>query len=96
MQQFQLIINDTLVYSSMEDFRSPEAAAMYLEYLQAEQEYRQVVDRLEAMRRLYAANEEQRASLVSDILATEQKERTLRSALTDRLYTLRLPELSAR
>lgn len=96
MQQFQLIINDTLVYSSMEDFRSPEAAAMYLEYLQAEQEYRQVVDRLEAMRRLYAANEEQRASLVSDIMATEQKERTLRSALTDRLNTLRLTELSAR
>ena len=96
MQQFRLVINDTLVYTSMDDFRSSDAAALYREYLKAETEYRQVAEQLEAMRQQYAEKEDLRASLAPDIVAAEQKERTLKSALVARLNTLRRTELLAR
>lgn len=75
---FRFIIDDRVTYHRTDDFRSPQAKALYGKYQQLEQGHRQLQKRLEKMRGEYArADKQQKSQMSAAILDLEQRVRQL-------------------
>jgi hypothetical protein len=68
----ELIINDALTYSSAKDFRSPEAARLYKQLIEARQQLCTLSDQLQKSRNYYPkATGSEKRSLAREILQAE-------------------------
>ena len=68
-----LIINDALTYSSVNDFRSPEAKSLYKQLVEARQQLGMLESELDKTRQYYAkANTAERNTLREEIISAEQ------------------------
>lgn len=74
-EEIRILINDNLVYTSVDQFRNPKAREMYELSLRIEQDLLFVQGELDSMRQNYhSANAKRRSELKESILQTEQKE----------------------
>ena len=79
---FQLIINDALTYSSVKDFRSSEAAALYGQLVKARHRLADLNSQLEKSRHYYQkADETERQALRKEILSGEEELQQLYSTI---------------
>lgn len=75
---FQFIIDDHSTYYRLDDFRSPQAKALYGKYNQLEQSYKQLLEKLKDMRSEYSrANKQEKDKMSVAILDLEQRVRQL-------------------
>ena len=75
---FQFVIDDHSTYYQLDDFRSPQAKALYGKYNQLEQSYKQLQEKLEDMRSEYSrANKQEKDKMSAAILDLEQRVRQL-------------------
>ena len=71
---FRFIIDDSRTYYRLDDFRSPQAQALYKEYSQLEKGYWQQLHKLEDMRSEYAnADKNKKQNMSAAILDLEQR-----------------------
>lgn len=76
------IINDALTYSSAKDFRSPEAAALYGQFVKLRQRISDLSDQLEKSRSYYhKADATERQALRKEILSGEDELQQLHSTI---------------
>lgn len=69
-----LVINDNLIYTSINDFMSDDAKALYSKYETLTADYEQASADLEAKRKLYSkASASEKKELIVDIIALEQQ-----------------------
>ena len=93
---FRFVVCDTLVYTALSDFRSPDARQSFAHWQQLTAEVAEEQASLDAYRLRYAgADAEQRRQLAPVILTAETTLRTLRSDAALMLAAIRRQELSA-
>ena len=74
----EIIINDALTYSSAKDFRSPEAARLYKQLIEARQQLCTISDQLQKLRNYFPkATDSENQSLTREILQAETNQMQL-------------------
>ena len=93
---FQFIIDDHSPYYQLDDFRSPQAKALYGKYNQLEQSYKQLREKLEDMRSEYSrANKQEKDKMSAAILDLEQRVRQLSTEMEQTAIQVRNLEKQA-
>ena len=93
---FQFIIDDHSTYYQLDDFRSPQAKALYGKYNQLEQSYKQLQEKLEDMRSEYSrANKQEKDKMSAAILDLEQRVRQLSTEMEQTAIQVRNLEKQA-
>ena len=90
---FELIIDDYTTYYRSDDFRSPQAKALYDRYSQLERSYKQQQEKLEKMRSEYSdAPKEKKAGMSAAILDLERRVQQLSAELEQTIVKVRNTE----
>ncbi|MBR6433607.1 MAG: hypothetical protein IKS70_04270, partial [Bacteroides sp.] len=90
---FELIIDDYTTYYRSDDFRSPQAKALYNRYSQLERSYKQQQEKLEKMRSEYSdAPKEKKAGMSAAILDLERRVQQLSAELEQTIVKVRNTE----
>ncbi len=90
---FELIIDDYTTYYRSDDFRSPQAKALYNRYSQLERSYKQQQEKLEKMRSEYSdAPKEKKAGMSAAILDMERRVQQLSAELEQTIVKVRNTE----
>lgn len=93
---FMFIIDDNTNYYQLDDFRSPQAKALYGKYSQLEKGYRQQTDKLKEMRSEYAnAGREEKSRMAPAILDLEQRVRQMSAEIEQTAIQIRNLEKQA-
>lgn len=93
---FMFIIDDNTNYYQLDDFRSPQAKALYGKYSQLEKGYRQQTDKLKEMRSEYAsASREEKSRMAPAILDLEQRVRQMSAEIEQTAIQIRNLEKQA-
>ena len=93
---FQFIIDDHSTYYQLDDFRSPQAKALYGKYNQLEQSYKQLQEKLEDMRSEYSrADKQEKDKMSAAILDLEQRVRQLSTEMEQTAIQVRNLEKQA-
>lgn len=93
---FMFIIDDSTNYYHLDDFRSPQAKALYGKYSQLEKGYKQQTDKLKEMRSEYAsAGRDEKSRMSPAILDLEQRVRQMSAEIEQTAIQIRNLEKQA-
>ena len=93
---FQFVIDDHSTYYQLDDFRSPQAKALYGKYNQLEQSHKQLQEKLEDMRSEYSrADKQEKDKMSAAILDLEQRVRQLSTEMEQTAIQVRNLEKQA-
>lgn len=93
---FMFIIDDSTNYYHLDDFRSPQAKALYGKYSQLEKGYKQQKDKLKEMRSEYAsAGRDEKSRMSPAILDLEQRVRQMSAEIEQTAIQIRNLEKQA-
>ena len=93
---FQFVIDDHSTYYQLDDFRSPQAKALYGKYNQLEQSHKQLQEKLEDMRSEYSrADKQEKDKMSAAILDLEQRVRQLSTEMEQTAIQVRNQEKQA-
>lgn len=93
---FMFIIDDNTNYYHLDDFRSPQAKALYGKYSQLEKGYKQQTDKLKEMRTEYAsAGRDEKSRMSPAILDLEQRVRQMSAEIEQTAIQIRNLEKQA-
>lgn len=93
---FMFIIDDNTNYYHLDDFRSPQAKALYGKYSQLEKGYKQQTDKLKEMRSEYAsAGRDEKSRMSPAILDLEQRVRQMSAEIEQTAIQIRNLEKQA-
>ena len=82
LASLELVINDALTYSSAKDFRSPEAAKLYQQLIEARQQLCTISEQLQKSRNFYPkATSAEKQTLAREILQAETDQMQLYSQI---------------
>lgn len=92
-EEIYFIINDSVVYTSDEDFQSPKALELFANYEKAQIDCKQVAEQLAHLRETYADSlPEERKTIAKQIIALESKLLDLQQQLIDLPVRIRKAE----
>ena len=82
--EIYIIINNTTVYTKLEDFRSPVALSLYKEYVVLQQNFQKKTDEIDLLREKYATAQDKKP-LAEKILQEESTLNLLEKSMTSKL-----------